>query len=148
MIVQNIYLEDWDWHVTVYYAVDTYYADEILDELEFIGCGWEELVKAEDLLKGEQYNIGLTYSSFRHKCSIVVIGLTTSADEFQNTFDHEKGHLASHICSALEIDPLGEEYQYLTGIIGQSMFSIAKRFMCDNCRKKLVVEVKEIDKEK
>ena len=140
MIIQNIYLEDWDWHITVYYAVDAYYADEILDELESIGCKWAELVKAEDLLKEEQYDIGLTYSSFRHRCSVVVIGLTTSADEFQNTFDHEKGHLASHISSALEIDPQGEEYQYLTGVIGQSMFKIAKRFLCDNCRNMLVKE--------
>lgn len=144
--VQNIYLEDWDWHVTVYYAVDTYYTDEILEELELIGCSWSELVKAENLLRSNQYNIGITYSNFKHKCSIVVIGLTTSAEEFQNTFDHEKGHLAMHISSALKIKPYGEEYQYLTGEIGQSMFKIAKRFLCDDCRQKLVIEIKEIDK--
>lgn len=40
----------------------------------------------------------------------------------------------------------GEEYQYLTGEIGQSMFKIAKRFLCDDCRQKLVIEIKEIDK--
>lgn len=91
-------------------------------------------------------NIGITYSNFKHKCSIVVIGLTTSAEEFQNTFDHEKGHLAMHISSALKIKPYGEEYQYLTGEIGQSMFKIAKRFLCDDCRQKLVIEIKEIDK--
>ena len=68
------------------------------------------------------------------KSAIVVIGLTTSAEEFQNTFDHEKGHLAMHISSALKIKPYGEEYQYLTGEIGQSMFKIAKRFLCDDCR--------------
>lgn len=145
-LVQNIYLEDWDWHVTVYYAVDTYYTDEILEELELIGCSWSELVKAENLLRSNQYNIGITYSNFKHKCSIVVIGLTTSAEEFQNTFDHEKGHLAMHISSALKIKPYGEEYQYLTGEIGQSMFKIAKRFLCDDCRQKLVIEIKEIDK--
>lgn len=85
-------------------------------------------------------------TNFKHKCSIVVIGLTTSAEEFQNTFDHEKGHLAMHISSALKIKPYGEEYQYLTGEIGQSMFKIAKRFLCDDCRQKLVIEIKEIDK--
>ena len=37
-------------------------------------------------------------------------------------------------------------YQYLTGEIGQSMFKIAKRFLCDDCRQKLVIEIKEIDK--
>lgn len=124
----------------------TTYTDEILEELELIGCSWSELVKAENLLRSNQYNIGITYSNFKHKCSIVVIGLTTSAEEFQNTFDHEKGHLAMHISSALKIKPYGEEYQYLTGEIGQSMFKIAKRFLCDDCRQKLVIEIKEIDK--
>lgn len=82
------------------------------------------------------------------ECEEVIefIGLTTSAEEFQNTFDHEKGHLAMHISSALKIKPYGEEYQYLTGEIGQSMFKIAKRFLCDDCRQKLVIEIKEIDK--
>lgn len=145
MIVQNIYLEDWDWHITVYYAVDTYYADEILYELESIGCSWSELVKAEDLLRSGQYNTGITYSNFKYRCSVVVIGLTTSAEEFQNTFDHEKGHLAMHISVALRIKTYGEEYQYLTGMIGQSMFKIAKKFLCDHCRQNLVKEVKEKD---
>lgn len=54
--------------------------------------------------------------------------------------------LAMHISSALKIKPYGEEYQYLTGEIGQSMFKIAKRFLCDDCRQKLVIEIKEIDK--
>lgn len=34
----------------------------------------------------------------------------------------------------------------LAGEIGQSMFKIAKRFLCDDCRQKLVIEIKEIDK--
>lgn len=54
--------------------------------------------------------------------------------------------LSMHISSALKIKPYGEEYQYLTGEIGQSMFKIAKRFLCDDCRQKLVIEIKEIDK--
>lgn len=33
-----------------------------------------------------------------------------------------------------------------SGEIGQSMFKIAKRFLCDDCRQKLVIEIKEIDK--
>lgn len=100
MIVQNIYLEDWDWHATIYYAVDSYYADEILDELEWIGCNSTELAKVEAQIRGNEYNTGFTYSNFQHRCSIVLIGLTTSADQFQNTFDHEKGHLAMHIAEA------------------------------------------------
>ena len=118
MIIQNIYLEDWDWHVTVYYAVDSYYSGEILEELYSIGCSISDLIEAEKLFENNKYNFGLTHSSFRDRYSVVVIGLTTSPEEFQNTFDHEKGHTASHIAKALGIDLESEDFQYLVGLIG------------------------------
>lgn len=142
MLVQDIYLEDWDWTVKVFYAVDTYYLDEILGELESIGCTGFELANAEKTLGKGDYNIGLTYSNLLGRCSIVVIGLTTCPAEFQNTFDHEKGHLAMHISGALDIDVFSEEFEYLTGEIGQSMFPYAKHFLCEHCRKKFVEDFK------
>ena len=119
----------------IFYAVSTYYIGEILGELESIGCNNKELEKAEDILSTGDYNIGLTYSSLLRRCSVIVIGLTTSPAEFQNTFDHEKGHLAMHISQELKIDPFSEEYQYLVGEIGLQMFSVAKYFLCEHCRK-------------
>lgn len=142
MIVQNIYLEDWDWHITVYYAVDEYYVDEILEELKLCGCSKNELVRAEHNFSSNRYNTGLTYTNFSNRCSTVVIGKTTSPEEFQNTFDHEKGHLVMHISSAWNINPFGEEYQYLSGEIGQRMFKVARRFLCEHCRDKLEKEIK------
>lgn len=133
MIIQDIYLQRWDWSIKVFYAIDTYYIDHILGELECIGCTESDLKQAEKCLKGE--NTGLTYSNLRYKCSIVVIGITSSPAEFQNTFDHEKSHLAMHISEALDIDLFKEEYEYLIGEIGQAMFPVAKRFLCEHCRK-------------
>ncbi len=138
MLIQNIYLEDWDWTVKVFYAVDIYYIDEILGDLESIGCTGYELIKAENNLSSGEYNIGLTYSNLLGRCSIIVIGLTSSPAEFQNTFDHEKGHLAFHISEALKIDAFSEEFQYLVGEIGQAMFPYAKRFLCEHCRKEFI----------
>ena len=43
-----------------------------------------------------------------------------------------------HIGEYLKMDIFGEEFRYLTGAIGQKMFKIAKRFMCDHCRSKLM----------
>ena len=137
MIIQNIYLDKWDWEVTVFYAVTTYYLDEILYKLEEIGCSDRKLKEIEDSLSTEQYNIGLTYSNVKDRCSVIVIGLTSSAAEFQNTFDHEKGHLAMHICQTDNIDPFSEKFQYLTGEIGRSMFPVAKNFLCVHCRVRL-----------
>lgn len=135
MITQNIYLKDWDWYVKVYYAVDTVYMDEVLGELESIGCTDDVLYDTENVLIKE--NTGMTYSNLKSRCSIVVIGLTSSPAEFQNTFDHEKGHLAMHIAEALDIDVFGEEFEYLTGEIGQKMFKCAKPFLCEHCREKI-----------
>lgn len=139
MIKQNFYLEDWDWYVTVYYAVDTLYMDDILGELEEIGCSEKKLDEIAESLAKQQYNTGLTYSNLKGRCSVMVIGLTSTPAQFQNTFDHEKGHLAMHICEVDKIDPFSEEYQYLTGDIGQSMFPVAKRFLCEYCRINLKV---------
>lgn len=135
MIRQDVYLERWDWYVIVYYAVDTYYMDEILEELEMIGCTYADEIE-EDLTQ-HPYNNGLTYSNMRRRVSLVVIGLTETPDEFQNTYDHEKGHLAMHIAEEDRMDVFGEEFQYLAGEIGKQTFPIAKRFMCEHCRKDL-----------
>ena len=116
----------------VFYAVDTYYMDEILDELENIGCKYTDEI--EEDLTVNPYNNGLTYSNMKARVSLVVIGLTETPDEFQNTYDHEKGHLAMHIAEADDIDVFGEEFQYLTGEIGKQTFSVARRFMCEHCR--------------
>ena len=35
------------------------------------------------------------------------------------------------------IDPYGEEAQYLSGYVGQKMFPVAKKFLCEHCRRSL-----------
>ena len=137
MIIQNIYLENWNWYVTVFYAVDNYYLDKIAIKLKEIGCSDKKMKEILDNLSTETYNIGLTYSNLKSRCSVIIIGITTSPSEFQNTFDHEKGHLAMHICETDNINPFSERYQYLTGEIGQSMFPVAKNFLCVHCRIRL-----------
>ena len=119
----------------VFYAVDTYYMDDILDELENIGCTYADEI--EEDLTVNPYNNGLTYSNMRARTSLIVIGLTKTPDEFQNTYDHEKGHLAMHIAENDEIDVFDEEFQYLVGEIGKQTFPVAKKFMCEHCRKEL-----------
>lgn len=132
MIRQDFYLNGWDWYVMVFYAVDTYYMDEILDELESLGCKYTNEI--EEDLTDHKYNNGLTYSNIKRRVSLIVIGLTETPEDFQNTYDHEKGHLAMHIAEEDKIDVFGEEFQYLSGKIGELMFPVAKKFMCEHCR--------------
>lgn len=136
MEMQTLYLLDWDWLVHVYYEVEAEDAEEVLDDLRSIGCRGTYLARAVKKLRRCRPNEGLTYTSNDDRASVVFLTRTTSAAEFQDSFDHEKGHLAMHICLAEDINPFSEEYQYLTGEIGKQMFSFARKYMCDYCRKK------------
>ena len=134
MIVQDINLRNYGWSVKVYYAVDAYYSDEILKELETYNPTIKEYGSIMDLMENYEYNTGFTFTDYRNKKSLMVIGLTTSPEEFQSTFDHEKGHLAIHIAQYYNIDPYSEEFQYLIGNIGKKLFPVAKKFLCSHCR--------------
>ena len=134
MIVQDIYLEDYDWSIRVYYAVHEYFISNILIDLLDIDCDEESFFRIKGLMETGNDNIGFTYTNTEMGASLMLIGKTNSSDEFQDTFDHEKGHLVMHISSALGIDPYSEEYQYLAGEVGKRMFKVAKKFLCDHCK--------------
>lgn len=144
VIEQFIYLYKWDWTCKVYYAIEGFDADYIVDDLKSLGCQGEKLIDFKDILYGKRYNEGFTYVSPRYKSAIMFIGPTTSADEFENTYTHERGHLAAFIGKCLNIDPYGEEVQYLAGDISIKTFKVAKHFLCDCCRKKFIKSINSI----
>lgn len=138
MIVQDIYIEKYDWCVKIYYAVSTYLVKHILQDLRAIGCNGRELEKAERNLSAGNLNTGLTYSDFNGHNSVMVISLTSTPAQFLNSWLHEMRHLSRHIEQACGISPYGEEAAYLAGDIGQRMFPVAKKFICEHCRKDLL----------
>lgn len=135
MIVQDIYLEDYDWNIRVYYAVDQYFISNILIDLIDMDCDKDVFFRIKRLMEMHKKNIGFAYSNIEKRCSLILIGITDDASEFQSTFDHEKGHVVMHISKALGINPFGEEYQYLAGEVGKQMFEKAHILLCDNCRR-------------
>ena len=137
MIRQTIYLPDYDWTVRIYYAVTTYWTDMIMRDLSDIGCYGRDRDRALRNLREGRLDTGLTFSNPRFHESVMVIGLTSSPEEFASSYDHEKGHLVRQICQAFDIDPYGEEAQYLAGDMGKKMFPVAKKFLCEHCRMKL-----------
>ena len=125
----------------VFYAVTTYWVWQIIKELRRIGCVGEKLEMAYRNLSSGNLNTGLTYSNFERRETVMVIAKTSSPEQFQNSFDHETGHLCRHISQTFGIDPYGEEEQYLQGYIGQKMFPVAKKFLCECCRGELYREM-------
>lgn len=141
MIIQEIYLPEYRWKIKVYYAVDAYYSEDILEELIEYNPTVEEYHRIMESMYNYEYNTGFTFTDFTNQKSLVVIGLTTSPSEFQNTFDHEKGHLAMHIAQYYNINPFSERYQYLTGDIGKKLFKVARKFLCSHCKKELTLDL-------
>ena len=114
----------------VYYAVDTYYTEEILDYM---------LRTAYDNINSGNLNTGVTYSNFGTRETVMVIALTSSPKEFAKSWRHECGHMATHICQALGIDPYGEEIQYIGDDIVEKTWEYAKSLLCecDCCKNKV-----------
>lgn len=137
MITQDIYIPEYDWHVRIYYAVSTYWADRIASDMRRIGCYGIQLDRAYSILVKGDLNTGITYSNFKLGETVMVISLTSTPAEFLNSWEHEKNHLARHIEQAYGIDPYSEEAAYLEGEIAQKMFPVAKMFICEHCRGKL-----------
>lgn len=134
MITQDIYIPEYDWHVRIYYAVSTYWADRIASDMFRTGCRGSRLDRAYSSLTKGDLNTGITYSNFYRKVTVMVISITSTPSEFLNSWMHEMKHLARHIEQAYGIDPYGEEAAYLEGGIAQKMFIVARNFICEHCR--------------
>lgn len=137
VLCQEFKLEDWNWHVKVFYVVDLIPIDYIILELEDLGCNEQDIESAIDVLGSGDNNRGITFSNDKTRQSVIVIGETSCPAEFSHSFDHEKLHLAMHIARVNEIDPFSEELAYLAGDIGFKTFPIAKHFLCEHCRENL-----------
>lgn len=138
MIVSDYHIKRYGWRFRVYYAVTTYWAREIMEDLASIGCHGRQLMRAKSSLLSGDLNTGITYSNLDKRESVMVISLTSSPEEFLNSWEHEKKHLARHIERAFGIDPYGEEAAYLEGTIAQKMFPVARKFICEHCKKELL----------
>lgn len=134
MIRQDIHLDQYGWHVRIYYAVTTYWTERIAGDMWRIGCRGQDLARVVRNLRSGDLNTGITYSNFQDGETVMVISRTSSPEEFLNSWEHEKKHLARHIEQAFGIDPYSEVAAYLEGTIAQKMFPVAKLFICDHCR--------------
>ena len=127
---QRIYLESYDWDISVYYDSVADDAPGIMRDLSDAGCDEENLRRSHRSLTDGGFNSGLTYSNARDRRSIMVIGRTSSLAQFLDTFSHELTHLCQHICQEYGINPWSEEIAYLAGELARRMHPVLSRFMC------------------
>ena len=138
MIRQWLYIERYDWRVYIFYAVDSYYIEEIMWLLYCIECPRDFMRQAWENMSANKLNQGLTYSNYRRRETVMVIGLASSPAEYENSIQHELRHLVDNIVEALGLKP-GEPPGYLTGETAMMMHPVTKLLTCECecCKKKL-----------
>lgn len=135
MIIRDIYIEQYRWHVYCYFAVTDYYTDEILNVLDSIGCSSAVYNRVAEKMEKNELNTGFTYSNKLTHETLMVIGLASSNEEYINSISHELRHLCDDIASAIGIPSSGEEVAYLTGDIASQVADVIEVLVCDclNC---------------
>ncbi len=135
MIRQRFRLPEYGWTVCAYYVVTRPHAAEIMSSLFHAGCRGDDLKRAYRSLASGRLDTGLTYSNRDTGETVMVFAKTSCAREFQQSYQHEVGHLKDHIAQARGISPHGEEIQYIGDDIVEATWDIAHGLLCDCCRK-------------
>ncbi len=133
MIVRDLYIDRYDWHLRVFYAVDCNDTRYVIHELKAIRCTRENLERAYRNLSSCRLNTGLTFSNKDARESVMIIGKWTSPAEFDNSFSHELRHFTDHVAKAFGMEIGGEEVAYLSGEIRRELFPVNKMFLCSCC---------------
>ena len=122
------------------WMVDFLFATEEYDEEGVLSCLYDAdaplsiMRRSLLIMESGYYNRGFTYSNPEQKRAVVVVGPTTSGDEFINTLVHELQHLSVAIASELGYDIDGETPAYIIGDTAQELFEVICDYGCEECR--------------
>ena len=135
MIRQTAYLPEYDWVIKAYFAVSSYWTDEIMAELAFAGADEDQMWKSYYSLSRGNVDEGICFSGAHTRTSILVVAKTSSAAEFYNSTTHEFCHLAAQIAHIVGVDPSGEEVAYMVGEMARDFYPHIRHLLCDCCRR-------------
>lgn len=139
MIRQEIDIKPYGWHVIIYYAVDCYYVEDIMQELSAICVDDDFEKEARRCMEEGLLDTGFTYSNLEKRETILVINRTSSAKEFDNSLNHERQHLLMHIAQECGINVFSEELSYLAGDVSMMMHPVTKNLVSScGCHSKAV----------
>lgn len=130
-MMTDLYLKKQDWQVRVYILPDN--TDAVLQDLADMGCRGKNMQRAQASLHSRIRNTGLTYTNARNRQSLIVLGRTTSPQEFLDSVVHETTHLAVHIARTDKINPDSEALCYIAGDAAREMYPYIRESLCCAC---------------
>ncbi len=138
MIRCELYSPICDWEVTVFFSINEYWTEDILEALWEIGIDGTYAQKAYENLSSGEVNTGLCYSNYNARKSVVVISRASDASELFNSTMHEFKHLSAHMAKGCGMDEMGEDIAYATGELAHDMWKYIQPYMCNCCRRKIL----------
>lgn len=129
MIHRELYIGRW--RVDFLFAEDKYDAGEVFAYLDDYDAPKKALQRIEEIVSTNYDNTGFTYADEKLYKALIVIGPTSSGEEFINTAVHELYHLSIIIADNIGLDIRGEAPAY---IIGDSARALAETFCEFGCR--------------
>ena len=121
------------WVVDFLFATKRYDIDGVVACLYDTGAPEWAVEQATELMEGCSYNCGFTFSNRERHRAVVLIGPTTSGEEFLDTLTHEIHHLAVAIASELGIDLESETPAYIAGDSARALAEVVCELGCPNC---------------
>ena len=118
------------WVVDFLFATKRYDIDGVLACLYDAYAPDDIMEQAEELMESCRYNCGFTYTNQNKRRAVVLIGPTTSGDEFQNTFVHEVRHLADAIAKSLGVPLDSERPAYISGDTAKALTEVICELGC------------------
>lgn len=131
MIVERLILREYNWAVTVLLDCDCSNTSEIIDHLQSIHCPTHLQKEAVQNLESCKQNIGLTYSNFGLRRTIMVISKTSNNKQLINTITHECYHFIQHLQKANHIIE-EEELANLTGRFNMCLWDTITMLLQDS----------------
>lgn len=118
------------WTVDFLFATKRYDVEGVLSCLYDAYAPDEIMEQAEELMLSCKYNCGFTYTNQNRRRAVVLIGPTTSGDEFQNTLVHEIRHLADAIAKSLGVPLDSERPAYISGDTAKALAEVICELGC------------------
>lgn len=124
------------WECEFLFSFDTHDKERIQSALLWADAPDSLISEVSKNIDAGVFNTGFTFSNPWLRRTVLAVGKTSSGPEFLNTTVHEIVHLAQHIASEDQIDPLSEKFAYLCGDISALVADIVCKMSCPHCRDK------------
>lgn len=131
MIERKLYIGRW--HVIFLFATEDYNEDLVYARLAETDAPDFVFEDVEFLMENCMHNCGFTYSNPSTKGMVVLIGPTSSGEQFLNTMVHEIQHVSSIIAENLGIELTAEEPAYNAGDAMYELADVVCHLGCSLC---------------